>query len=84
MNALLLAIILATSPNASGGRMALTNEQCTDTTYIAISFAENGDTISGCWISQQDYVFVKWEDGTVKTYPASSFTLTKEAEEALK
>lgn len=80
MNALLLSIILATSPNQGGGRIALTDEPCTDTTFIAISFVDNGDTISGCWLAQQELVFVKWDDGTLKTYPADSFTLTKEAQ----
>jgi hypothetical protein len=80
MSALLLAIILATSPNQGGGRIALTDEPCTDTTFIAISFVDNGDTISGCWLAQQELVFVKWDDGTLKTYPADSFTLTKEAQ----
>ena len=84
MNALLLAIILATSPNASGGRIALTSEKCNDSSYIAFSFAETGDTISGCWFSEQELVFIKWENGTVKTYPAEKFTLTKEAQEGMK
>ena len=82
MSALLLAIILATSPNAVGGRMALTSEKCTEDSYIAFSFAENGDTINGCWFSEEEMVFIKWEDGTVKTYPAEKFTLTKEAQAA--
>ena len=82
MNALLLSIILATSPNAVGGRIALTSEKCNESSYIAFSFAENGDTISGCWFSEQELVFIKWENGTVKTYPAEKFTLTKEAQAA--
>jgi len=80
MSALLLAIILATSPNQGGGRIALTDEPCTDTTFIAISFVENGDTVTGCWFSEQELVFIKWDDQTVKTYPANRFTLTKEAQ----
>ena len=84
MNALLLAIILATSPNQGGGRIALTDERCTDTTFIAISFVENGDTISGCWMAQCELVFVKWDDNTLKTYPADTCTLTPEAQEGMK
>ena len=82
MNALLLSIILATSPNAVGGRIALTSEKCNESSYIAFSFAENGDTISGCWVSQAGLVLIKWEDQTVKTYPAERFTLTPEAQAA--
>lgn len=84
MNALLLSIIIATSPNAGGGRIALTNEACTENTYIAFSFVESGETIAGCWVGQAGLVMVKWEDGTIKTYPDSKFTLTEEAQEAMK
>ena len=84
MNALLLAIILATSPNAVGGRIALTSEKCNESSYIAFSFAENGDTVTGCWFSEQELVFIKWDDQTIKTYPANRFTLTTEAQEGMK
>lgn len=82
MNALLLAIIVATASNEAGGKIALTDLQgvCPENQFTVISFAPSGRTIEGCWVYTDGLVLVKWSDGELRTFEADKFTIKEGVE----
>ena len=79
MNALLLSIIFATLPNESGGKIVLTDLQaaCSDGQLVAIAYAPSGTTFKGCWTYADGLVFIKYEDGDMRTHEIGAFTLVE-------
>jgi hypothetical protein len=82
------ATVFATMPNASGGRIELSDVKAPaelqryagcKSGYIAKSWGDGADDIFGCWIQVGDTVSVVWPAGN-RTYPISAFTLTKEGQ----
>jgi hypothetical protein len=69
--------VIAEVINDSGGSIALTDMKCTTIagTFIAYSYAKNGQSILGCWSSDDTRVFVRWSDGDLRSYPIELFNL---------
>lgn len=73
------AAVVAEIPNQGGGRIALTDLKCKDVanTFLAYSYLGNGKSLMGCWAADDSRVFVRWEDGDMRSYPIDSFVLPK-------
>ena len=71
--------IIAETTNNGGGHISLTDIKCTTIkdTFIAYSNLANGQTLLGCWASDEDKVFVRWSDGDIRSYPIEVFTMKK-------
>jgi hypothetical protein len=71
--------VIAETVNKGGGHISLTNMKCTtiQDTFIAYSNLPNGQTLLGCWASDEDNVFVRWSDGDIRSYPLEVFIMKK-------
>ena len=69
--------VIAEVINDIGGSIALTDIKCTTIagTFVAYSYAKNGQSILGCWSSDDARVFVRWSDGDLRSYPIELFNL---------
>jgi hypothetical protein len=91
MKKLLWALLLCVMPihaeeiawtrNSNGGLIVLTNDTCWSRgkSYPDIhqmyTVAGTGQTISGCYALENNYVRVIYEDGTEYRYPVGAFTV---------
>ena len=71
----------AVARNDAGGAIGLTDEDCPLGNKVGkLMFATNksGKSIYGCWTSAvgDDFVYVRYEDGSFYTYPLRGFVLT--------
>lgn len=72
------AATVAESNNRAGGKMILTDLKCTSQRgLIAYSHMPDRPTLLGCWFIDDNYVFIEWSDGDLRTYQFSSFTIIK-------
>lgn len=61
---------IATQPNVAGGMIVLTDVKCkTGKSMVAYGTTKDGQTSFGCWFLDDNFVFIRWDDGTVRTYP---------------
>lgn len=61
---------IATAQNDGGGIMVLTDIKCKDSkSLVAYSTTNNNKTLLGCWFLDDNFVFIIWNDGDVRTYP---------------
>lgn len=69
--------VIAEIFNDGGGSIALTDMKCTTIagTFIAYSYIKGGQSILGCWSSDDTRVFVRWSDGDLRSYPIELFNL---------
>lgn len=69
--------VIAEVINDGGGSIALTDIKCTTIagTFVAYSYIQNGQSILGCWSSDDTRVFVRWSDGDIRSYPIEVFKL---------
>ena len=74
-----VAGVVAEVVNQGGGSIALTDIKCKNTpnTFIAYTYISNGKSLLGCWAADDYRVFVRWDDGDVRSYPLDSFSLPK-------
>ena len=84
MKRLLLALILVSSAQAgtiammknnAGGMIVLTDAKCDKKSLVVYANAGNGQTMFGCWFADDNFVFIRWNDGDVSTYPFSEWTI---------
>jgi len=69
---------LATAVNRDGGMLVLTDVKCKNkNSFIAYTFASNGSTTLGCWISDDSFVMIQWSDGDIRTYPIGIWQVKK-------
>ena len=73
------AEVIAEVINNGGGTISLTNVPCKSIngTSIAYSYVSNGKSLLGCWTIEGTRVFIKWDDGDLRSYDAGAFTLKK-------
>lgn len=73
------ADVFATTPNKNNGEIILydTPGSCTKGQLMMISRGGNGTTLFGCWLIAEGFVFVRYSDGDVRTYPVEGFVLGK-------
>lgn len=62
---------VATTKNMSGGLAVLTDEPCTGrkNAWVAYSVYGGDKTLFGCWAMDDNFIFIRWEDGEVRNYP---------------
>lgn len=65
---------VAMMKNNAGGVIVLTDVKCDKKSNIVYANAGNGQTSFGCWFIDENFVFVRWNDGEVRTYPFSDWT----------
>ena len=61
--------------NRAGGVIVLTDVKCDKKSFVAYSNTSTGKTTMGCWFADDAFVFVRWADGDVSTYPFSEWTM---------
>ena len=74
--------VIATTTNGLGGKIALTDLTCTNTTYkgkIAYATSPTSKTLLGCWLSDNTMIHIFWDDGEMRSYPFGIWELTDEA-----
>lgn len=61
--------------NKNGGEIVITDRACKGYKNLryAYSYSDTGKTFGGCWTIIDDRVHLIYDDGTVYTYPVSSF-----------
>ena len=71
--------VIAEVVNEGGGSIALTDIKCTTipNTFVAYSYVPSGQSILGCWASDDSRVFVRWSDGEIRSYSIEVFKLKK-------
>ena len=83
MKRLLLALLFACSAQAgtvaamknnAGGLIVLTDIKCDKKSLVVYANTGNGQTAFGCWFADDNFVFIRWNDGEVRTYPFSDWT----------
>ena len=83
MKKLLLALLLigsaqagtvAAMKNNAGGVIVLTDLKCDKTSMVVYANTDKGKTAFGCWFVDENFVFIRWSDGEVRTYPFSDWT----------
>ena len=84
MKRLLLALILvgyaqagtvAMMKNNAGGMIVLTDVKCDKKSLVVYANADNGKTMFGCWFADDNFVFIRWNDGETRTYPLTDWTV---------
>ena len=62
---------VATTKNEAGGIAVLTDEECTGrkNAWVAYSIHTGNKVLFGCWAMDDNFVFIRWEDGDVRNYP---------------
>ncbi len=73
--------VIAEVQNEGGGSIALTDMKCTTVkdTLIAYAYTKNGQSLLGCWATDDTRVFIKWSDGDLRSYPIDVFKLPKKS-----
>lgn len=73
------AEVIAEMLNQGGGTIALTNLPCKSVagTSVAYSYIKSGQSLLGCWTIEGDRVFIKWDDGDLRSYNAGAFVVKK-------
>ena len=78
---------VATSTNDAGGMMVITDEKCAGEKNLYVAYSvipSNGRTMMGCWVMDDNFIFIRWNDGDVRTYPFSAWDIkTKKKGNAL-
>lgn len=72
------AATVATIENQAGGTINLTDEKCLNDPASRFVYSRDAGgriVLTGCWMFDGDFVFVKWDDGTVYSYPGGSVTM---------
>ena len=65
------AATVATTKNEAGGMAVLTDLPCEGRkdTFIAYTVYSGSRTLFGCWAMDDNFIFIRWSDGDVRTYP---------------
>ena len=78
------AEVIATMPNQAGGKIVLTDEECSHagknypTLRKSYFYTPEGTTGDGCWRLDDETVIVVWIDSnTTRRYPVTSFEIRK-------
>ena len=76
--------VVATMPNQAGGKIVLTDDQCTHngksypSLFKAYFYTPEGTTGDGCWRLDDETVIIVWIDNnTTRRYPAVNFDIRK-------
>lgn len=76
--------VIATMPNQAGGKIVLTDEQCTynnksyPSLLKAYFYTPEGITGNGCWRLDDETIVIAWIDSnTTRRYPAENFDIRK-------
>lgn len=74
------AEVIASSENAAGGKILLTDAKgnCAQGRLVMIT-TKTGEYMTGCWSPYDDQVFVVYSDGESRLYPMTGFTLKRTA-----
>ena len=67
--------------NNAGGVIVLTDVKCDKNSFIVYGNTKDGTTITGCWFLDDNFVFVKWSSGDLKTYPFTAWTFKQKSYE---
>ena len=68
------ATTIATMKNEAGGLIVLTDSKCDKNSRLAYGNDSSGNTVLGCWFTDDNFVFITWKDGSIKTYPFEIWT----------
>ena len=63
---------VATSTNDAGGMMVLSDVKCSGERDLFVAYTvvpNSSKTLMGCWTMDDNFVFIRWNDGDVRTYP---------------
>ena len=62
---------VATAGNKGGGIMVLTDVMCSGEKDLRVAYStlDNNKTMMGCWTMDDNFIFIRWNDGDVRTYP---------------
>jgi len=66
------ALIIAEMYNKANGKIVITDEVCNlgGTAKLAYTTIPNGKTDLGCWVYDEDYIHIKWQEGNrLQSYP---------------
>ena len=88
MKKLLLALLLAvgmahagtvaTSTNDAGGMMVLSDVKCNGERDLFVAYStipSSSKTLMGCWTMDDNFIFIRWNDGDIRTYPFSMWDI---------
>lgn len=69
------AAVVAEAVNQGGGSIALTDVKCNSIqgAFISYTYLSNGKSLMGCWVVETNRVFIKWDDGDLRSYPLDAF-----------
>ena len=65
---------VATMKNNAGGMIVLTDARCDKKSLVVYANSDTGKTMFGCWFVDDNFVFIRWNDGEIKTYPFGDWT----------
>ncbi len=75
---------VATALNIGGGLIVLTDDKCSGKEgLIAYTNDKTGRTTIGCWFPEDSFIFVRWSDGDIRTYPYEIFTVKQKKGQTL-
>lgn len=75
---------VATAVNTVGGIIVLTDVRCDGRkTLTAYTTNSRGNTMFGCWFIDENFVFIQWSDGDVRTYPIGIWTTTNQKKQEM-
>ena len=77
---------VATSVNDAGGLMVLSDVKCSGERNLFVAYTvvpSSSRTLMGCWTMDDNFIFIRWSDGDVRTYPFSMWDIKKKKGGAL-
>lgn len=67
---------IAESKNKGGGKIVLTDEICSDNkNLLAYSQVANASTLLGCWLTDDNFIHIRWDDGDLRSYPYNAWVM---------
>jgi len=72
------ALIIAEMFNNTGGKIVITDEACNlgGTAKLAYATIPKGRTDLGCWVYDEEYIHIKWQEGNrLMSYPLLDWTI---------
>lgn len=73
-----MAKTVAIAENQSGGVIVLTDTPCKDKkTYFVYANNAEGKVNNGCWFIDENFIFILWSDGELRSYPFDMWKIKK-------
>ena len=71
---------VATATNDAGGMIVITDVKCQNEKNLFVAYtvmANSSKTLMGCWTMDDNFIFIRWSDGDVRTYPFGIWDVKK-------